>query len=1040
MRIFGLDIGTTSIGFAVIDQIDDQTGSIQRLGVRIFPEARDPDGTPLNQQRRAKRMMRRQLRRRRERRRTLNELLNEAGFLPAFNKERASEWSRVMQVDPYELRNRGITQALNPQEFGRAIYHLAKRRHFKERELAEGTAGSNGGNQSEELNADKAAQASDREAFVDRLRQSGETLGQTLARRDVPMRKRGVHATRAIVQEEFEYLWMTQSTHHPQLKNTEFQRAIEGVIFSQRPVFWRKSTLGTCRFLPGEPLCPKGSWVSQQRRMLEKVNNLAIVGGNARPLNEQERAAILSALTTQKSMSWPGVRKALEPIFKSRGESTKSLRFNLEYGDEKGGLKGNLVEVELAKALGSNWKDYPNKETLRRMVPEALWQADYGEVGTQRVVIRSERDRQERRVAFGERLVADFGLARSQAENLIKLQFPQGWEPFSTRFIEVALSELENGVRFGTLINGPEYESWREANFPNHESPTGEFLDRLPSPQNRDEARRIASVRNPTVVRVQNEVRKVVNNLIGLYGKPDLIRIELARDVGKSKREREEMTAGMRKRERERERARKDLIANGVAVPSNADVEKWLLWKESQERCPYTGDQIGFDALFRGQPRFEIEHIWPLSISLDDSFRNKTLCRKDVNVAKGNRTPFEYFGGREDEWAAVKDRVWKMVGRDGMSPGKAKRFASEKPLDDDFANRQLTDTAYATRQVRGFLQRLWPDMGTSAPIKVQAVAGRLTAQLRKYWGLNNILSDDGEKTRADHRHHAIDALVVACAHGGYSQRLSIFYKAKLEGVRPHLPEPWASIRQDAQAAVGKMVVSHRVRKKISGPLHLETVYGNTGKNIRTKNGTYRLFVTRKPVERLSNSEVEQIVDERVRTTVQTWIANHGGDPKKAFTEHPCLGETGPKIRKVRLLTKQQLSLMVPISTGYADSGENHHITVFRNVDNKIEYEVVSLFEAARRLSRHEPVIRRNRSDGAQFLMSLTKGDTVEYPSGDMKGLWVVQSIWSSGQIVFWLTTDADGKSVTRPTAASLIKANAHKVSVDPIGRVRKAGD
>ena len=73
MRIFGFDIGTTSIGFAVIDHDPNQeVGKILRLGVRIFPEGRDPEGTPRNQERRAKRMVRRQLRRRRARRKALN--------------------------------------------------------------------------------------------------------------------------------------------------------------------------------------------------------------------------------------------------------------------------------------------------------------------------------------------------------------------------------------------------------------------------------------------------------------------------------------------------------------------------------------------------------------------------------------------------------------------------------------------------------------------------------------------------------------------------------------------------------------------------------------------------------------------------------------------------------------------------------------------------------------------------------------------------------------------------------------------------------
>ena len=88
--VFGLDIGTTSIGFAVIHQNPEPgTGAIQRLGVRIFPEARDPKGTPLNQERRQARLRRRQLRRRRNRRQSLQQLLCDAGLLPVRN---SSDW------------------------------------------------------------------------------------------------------------------------------------------------------------------------------------------------------------------------------------------------------------------------------------------------------------------------------------------------------------------------------------------------------------------------------------------------------------------------------------------------------------------------------------------------------------------------------------------------------------------------------------------------------------------------------------------------------------------------------------------------------------------------------------------------------------------------------------------------------------------------------------------------------------------------------------------------------------------------------------
>lgn len=169
-RIFGFDIGTTSIGSAVIDyDLERGTGEILRLGARIFPEARDPDGMPLNQTRRSKRLVRRQLRRRRQRRRALNEALAEAGLLPAYG---TAEWHELMKFDPAVLRAHALCGPLCAFELGRALYHLAKRRHFKGRDLAEGEA--------EETAEEKLAKT-DRDATLKILKDTGQTLGQFLA-------------------------------------------------------------------------------------------------------------------------------------------------------------------------------------------------------------------------------------------------------------------------------------------------------------------------------------------------------------------------------------------------------------------------------------------------------------------------------------------------------------------------------------------------------------------------------------------------------------------------------------------------------------------------------------------------------------------------------------------------------------------------------------------------------------------------------------------------------------------------------------------
>ena len=1037
MLVFGFDIGTTSIGSAVIRlKPEAEEGSILRLGVRIFPEARDEKQTPLNQQRRTKRLTRRQTRRRKQRRRSLNEALAEAHLLPPFSKAADSEWATVMRTDPYELRRTALTESLTPFELGRALYHLAKRRHFKGRDIEPDHA-------KDEEDADEKQARTNRNVTLQAVQAADTTLGAWLAAKPSNERKRGFHATRDIIEDEFRKLWIAQSPYHACLRNSGFIDEIENIVFAQKPVFWRKSTLGHCRLQPGAELCPKASWLSQQRRMLEKLNNLALAGGNARPLDAEERAAILCALQTQGSMSWPGVRRVLEPIFKKRGESAKSVKFNLEIGDEKGKLPGNALESKLADAFGAEWADYSRKSELREQLPAMLWDADYGQIGTQRVVIRRETDRKIGRLKVRERLVGEFHLSEAQADALATVPLPTGWEPYSTKALKLILPELERGVRFGALMTSPEPEwvEWRTENFPNRERPTGEFHDKLPSPtrKNRDEMERVAQLRNPTVVRTQSELRKVVNNLIGLYGKPDMIRVELARDVGKSKREREEVSLAIRSRERDRKKAKTDLESKGIQEPSNDDIEKWLLWQEGKERCPYTGDQICFDDLFR-LGRFQVEHIWPKSRSLDNGFRNKTLCREDINKLKGNKTPFEFFSHRPDEWDAIKDRLDRMLkAGDGLSPGKIRRFLAEK-IPDDFASRQLNDTSYAARQAVTFLQKLWPDVGPNAPVRVQAVSGRVTAQLRKRWELNYVLADDGEKTRADHRHHAIDALVVACAHAGYVKRLSDYYKDEERNLRPHLPKPWPTIRSDAAVAKDEIIVSHRVRRKVSGPLHKETVYGDTGCDETTKSGTYRVFVARKPVQSLTKTELSDIRDPVVRDVVTKWVAEHGGDPKKAFATFPRLSAQGPEIRKVRLTVKQQMKLMAHVSTGYADLGANHHVAIYETPQGRSETDVVSLKDAAERLSRRTPIVKRNGSDGSKFRMSLAAGEAVEFPSGEKTGIWIVQGVWASGQIVIQRHSDATGKTVTRPTAGSFLRERARKIAIDPIGRILPAGD
>ena len=204
-------------------------------------------------------------------------------------------------------------------------------------------------------------------------------------------------------------------------------------------------------------------------------------------------------------------------------------------------------------------------------------------------------------------------------------------------------------------------------------------------------------------------------------------------------------------------------------------------------------------------------------------------------------------------------------------------------------------------------------------------------------------------------------------------------------------------------------------------------------------GDYRLFVTRKKIEDLGKAALADIRDEQVGEIVRKWVESRGGDPKKAVPPYPKRGRKGPEIRKVRVLKKQKIGLMAKVATGYTDLGNNHHIAIFRLPNGKTEFEVVSLFEASRRMAKGEPAVRRARGDGATFVMSLSQGDALRFPDSD-PGVKIIESVWASGVIVVVDHIDATGATRFRPTAGAVVKRGARKLSVDPIGRVRLAND
>ena len=1024
-RVLGLDLSPTSVAFALIDYDPvAEDGEIVRMGVRAFPSTRDAKSATLNQTRRLKRLARRKNRRRRARRRDLAECLHGHGLLPPLESK---EWDDVMRKDPYILRREGLSRRLSAHELGRALFHLAKRRHFQVRDIELDSYGKS---------EDDAPQedADDRAALLRALSESGETLGEWLANLDQSDRKRGRLATRAVVVDEYNRLLDHQATYvdgHSQPEFSAMRAEVEKIVFFQRPRFWRKKALRTCTFIPDAEPCPSGSWLSQQRRMYEAVNNLAFEG-EAKALEQEQRDAIVAAAQTKRQLTWAGVRKALAPLFLARGENAgeKTVRFNLEAGG-MAALPGNRVEHILALIFGETWESHPHKHEIRESIHSKLFACDYENINDQRIVILPADVRAQRRAVFAREAEEQYGLTEMQAAMLSAMQLPSGWDPFSVEATKKFLGMLQEGWKMGELLASPKLERWRASNFPRrgHSERRASRL-RLPSPADPEERERLKELRNPSVVRVHNEMRKVVNNLLDAYGTPDVIRLKLSRGLTLPPRMAAKVSASQRRNERQRAQAREDFEQRGV-TPRPSDLRKWVLWKECGEICPYTGDAIGFNALFGPIPEFNIDHIWPRSRSLDDSMGNKTLCRISENRLKADKTPYEYLGQDPERWVALQVRVEAMAKpTDGirMSKAKIRRFFSSA-IPDGFAERRLADAGYAARDAVRYLSCLWRNPATTSAELVQPVAERGVSLLAHLWGVDTLCEKD------DLRRHAVTAIVAACIHPGMTKSLSNYWRSH-GGSQGNPTLPWRTLVSDAKEHLKKILVSHKVRKKVSGQLHKETVYGIT-RNIDHKG--YTQFCTRRAVGALSKSELKS----------QSSIHKDGKgvrDPRLAslLRNHPDLSigamETsdGRPIRRVRVTKKMQKDLLIKIGTGHVQTGSNHHVAIFRTRDGAVVYDVVSLFEAARRLKSRERIVRRER-EGCVFLNSLSRGDSLRVRKGEKQGEWVVRELRPNGAV--GLASLHHISPTWFPRVTVLVrKCDFQKLSVDPIGRTRPAGD
>jgi hypothetical protein len=247
---------------------------------------------------------------------------------------------------------------------------------------------------------------------------------------------------------------------------------------------------------------------------------------------------------------------------------------------------------------------------------------------------------------------------------------------------------------------------------------------------------------------------------------------------------------------------------------------------------------------------------------------------------------------------------------------------------------------------------------------------------------------------------------VALTSPAFVKRASEFYaagrwltdenrsKEQTEHLKKRFAEPWKAIHADAERAAEEIIVSHRAQRKVSGALHDDLPWGDTGEDVVSGKIAYRLYSQRKD-------------GKAVRQRIQPALMRAIGPDRSAF---------------------------VPTNS-------NHHMVIYRDAAGKLKYQVVAMFDAAMRVARREPIVNRAPEPGATEVRSLCIGDMIERQTDDKKSYWVIKALWPNGkQTTIQPHNAAREVDKYSPTTAKLFREGARKVVVDPIGRVFPAND
>ena len=841
------------------------------------------------------------------------------------------------------------------------------------------------------------------------IAQSGaRTLGEYFCMIDPEIvRIRGHYTERSMYIDEFKLICEKQR----HLISEELENRLFKAIFYQRPLKSCKHLIGRCRIYPELPRCSYAKEEAQLFRIYTTVRNLRVESdGVRRILTEEEFAKTVQVLDSYSPLFKKNGKIPLSKLQKAVGLDKKE-KFTL--GDEEKEIYGNELKNILFRAFEEQAEHISEEEKEKFF-------NDLASIRKQEVLLA--------------RLRNYWHIREDLIEDISGICIPNEYCAFSLKALRELLPNLMAGIDLSTILKLE------------HPLQHQEICDVLPLVDSSG-----IDLRNPVVHRVLTELRRVVNAVIKRYGKPEKIRIELARELKSTNKERERIVKQNREREKIRaEIAEKIALEAGIQKPSRNDILRVMLAMECNFQCPYSGKSFGMKDIFSGL--LEVEHIIPYSRSFDDSFANKTLCIREYNQRKNNRTPYEAFG-ESPEFEQMLARVRHFKG--AFAERKLELFEMPEVKQEEFLSRNLNDTRYASKLAMQYLGSLYGGIvDKEGRQRIFATSGSCTALIRRIWG-GNFLLGEGEKVRDDHRHHAIDALTIALTTPElvrWAAGLSQEERRKMYDTSNFFDN---KLYHQAKEKLDLVAVSHHVTNKMRGELHNATLYS---KNFGNDERHMRIAL-----DSLTTQDVGAIVDDTIKKVILETLGCTNVDQVtekklKIFKDRnnfPVFkdknGNNVNTIKKVRVRKNQKTR-----SIGKGDgrrvvaNGANYILAIFAKLDeqgNEVAWEgkIVTLLDAVLRHQKGLPPFEKEW-DGMKFKFSLQKGDIVSWAKDDKEQICVIRGI-SLPQFSCIPVNDARmqkelkaAKAWFTPTLSAAFKGNMRKFKMNIFGELQRAND